>query len=216
MKKQRSDAIKTKLRLLEAAGEVFAEKGFWTATHEDICHKAEANTASINYHFGGKENLYVEAWKYSFEKSIRKHPPEGNALPGDTIEARIRGRILSILERIIDPETHDIDIIRKELSTPTGLLGEAIAGAIEPVEKDFKTILREFLGKTANDETVDLCYIGILSQCFSPMLHLRCGHEVAPMPRQSIDLRGMGVEKLAEHITRFIFFGINSFRETSN
>ena len=72
MKKQRSDAINTRQSLLEAAGEVFAKKGFWSATHEEICSRANANLAAINYHFGSKENLYVEAWKHSYEKSNAK------------------------------------------------------------------------------------------------------------------------------------------------
>src|SRR4030042_4462080 len=98
MKKPRSDAINTRLSLLEAASEVFGKKGFWSATHEEICSKANANTAAINYHFSSKENLYVEAWKYSFIKSMEKHPPEGGALPGDPVENRMRGRILSFLQ----------------------------------------------------------------------------------------------------------------------
>ena len=32
--------------------------------------KAHCNSASVNYDFVSKENLYVEAWKYSFAKSI--------------------------------------------------------------------------------------------------------------------------------------------------
>ena len=65
-KRQRKDAKETRRRLLAAAAEVFAEKGFWEATHAEICRKAKANTAAVNYHFGTKECLYVEAWRHSF------------------------------------------------------------------------------------------------------------------------------------------------------
>src|SRR3954468_6586493 len=51
----------TKARLLEAAGEEFAEKGFECATVRSICQRAGANLAAVNYHFGDKERLYVEA-----------------------------------------------------------------------------------------------------------------------------------------------------------
>jgi TetR/AcrR family transcriptional regulator, regulator of cefoperazone and chloramphenicol sensitivity len=47
----------TRLQLLEAAGEVFAEVGFRDATVREICRRADANIAAINYHFGDKENL---------------------------------------------------------------------------------------------------------------------------------------------------------------
>ena len=50
----------TKARLLEAAGEEFAEKGFELARVRAICERAGANLAAVNYHFGDKEQLYVE------------------------------------------------------------------------------------------------------------------------------------------------------------
>ena len=50
----------TRQRLLEAAAEVFAAEGFHTATVRQICARAKANVAAIHYHFGSKEELYLE------------------------------------------------------------------------------------------------------------------------------------------------------------
>src|SRR3954451_22724831 len=50
--KNESENLKTRQRLLEVAGEVFAEQGFKNATVREICKRAEANVAAINYHFG--------------------------------------------------------------------------------------------------------------------------------------------------------------------
>ena len=47
----------TRRALLDAAADVFAESGFRCATTREICRRAGANVAAINYHFGGKEGL---------------------------------------------------------------------------------------------------------------------------------------------------------------
>jgi TetR/AcrR family transcriptional regulator, regulator of cefoperazone and chloramphenicol sensitivity len=214
MKKQRSDALNTRYNLLEAASEVFGKKGFWSATHEEICSKANANNASINYHFSSKENLYIEAWKYSFEKSIKKYPPEGGALPNDPAEKRLRGRVLSFLKRIADPETHEIDIMLKEMTNPTGLLTEVIAKKVEPIDRDFISVIKELIGKGAKEEQICFSYMGLVSLCFGPMLHLRSVNEDAQMPRPNFLPLDLGVEKLADYIIRFSLAGIRSFSKT--
>lgn len=68
----------TRRRLLEAALIVFAERGFDGAGIRDIAERAKANSAMVQYHFGGKEGLYLEALRYAFEqgpKCIHELPP---------------------------------------------------------------------------------------------------------------------------------------------
>ena len=48
-------------RLLEAAGQVFAEQGFEAATGKEIAERAGVNAAGVNYHFGSLEGLYAAA-----------------------------------------------------------------------------------------------------------------------------------------------------------
>jgi AcrR family transcriptional regulator len=215
MKKQRSDAVKTRLSLLEAAGDVFAEKGFWKTTHEDICSRAKANVAAINYHFGSKENLYIDAWKHSFEKSMEKYPPEGGVLPNAPAEKRLRGRVLSFLKRMADPETHEIDIMLKEIANPTGLLFETISAKTGQFERDFGLLIKELIGKGAKEEQVAFCYMGLMSLCFGPMLHLRSGNEDVQMPRPEFLPFDLGAEKLADYIVSFTLAGIRSFSKIS-
>jgi TetR/AcrR family transcriptional regulator, regulator of cefoperazone and chloramphenicol sensitivity len=54
----------TKLSLIIAAGELFAEHGLNGVGVRTISVKAHANIAAINYHFGSKENLYMEVLRY--------------------------------------------------------------------------------------------------------------------------------------------------------
>ncbi|MCP4657706.1 MAG: helix-turn-helix transcriptional regulator, partial [bacterium] len=49
------DAAATREALLEAATELFAERGFDGAKVEAIARRAGVNKAMISYHFGGKQ-----------------------------------------------------------------------------------------------------------------------------------------------------------------
>ena len=52
----------TRENLLLAAGKVFADKGYEKATVREICKAAGvSNLAAVNYYFGDKERLYIEA-----------------------------------------------------------------------------------------------------------------------------------------------------------
>jgi len=50
-------------KLLDAAEKLFAEKGFDGTSVRDITTEAKCNVAAVNYHFGGKDNLYTEAFR---------------------------------------------------------------------------------------------------------------------------------------------------------
>src|SRR3954453_23197416 len=75
----------TKARLLEAAGEEFAEKGFDGATVRSICARAGVNLAAVNYHFGDKEQLYVQAVLEAHRCCVQP-APEADPAAGDPAE----------------------------------------------------------------------------------------------------------------------------------
>ncbi|MFW6159175.1 MAG: CerR family C-terminal domain-containing protein [Planctomycetota bacterium] len=213
MRRPRSDGVETRQRLLEAAVEVFAEKGFWEATTAEICRKAEANSAAVNYHFGSKEDLYVESWRHAFEQSIEAYPPGGGVPDDAPAKERLRGRILSVLRRIIDPKSHAFDMVHKEMANPTGLLTGVVRESIEPMRQEFAAIVRELLGEGATDEQVRLCQMSVKAQCFGPMLHERRRQKAGkepPLPGP--EMLEPDVEALADHIVRFSLAGIRDVR----
>lgn len=54
------DIHSTKNRLLDAAEELFASKGYDEVSIRELATAAEVNVAAVNYHFQGKENLFQE------------------------------------------------------------------------------------------------------------------------------------------------------------
>ena len=52
-----------KKRLVRAALQVFASKGYDGASTREICRLADVNVAGIHYHFGDKASLYREVFR---------------------------------------------------------------------------------------------------------------------------------------------------------
>jgi AcrR family transcriptional regulator len=73
----------TRERVLRAAAQLFADRGFKKVTVRDICRGARANVAAVNYHFGGKGGLYREVLQLAIEtmratNDAARAPAEGS------------------------------------------------------------------------------------------------------------------------------------------
>ena len=60
----------TKVRILEAAEEVFATKGFEGASTRKIAAKAGVNISSLHYHWESKETLYHAVFQNIYNQLI--------------------------------------------------------------------------------------------------------------------------------------------------
>ena len=79
---------------MEMALCVFAEKGFDASSIREIADLAKANSALIQYHFGGKEGLYRESLRHAFHCSPHKiltFTPPPNPSEPDAREKGIQG-----------------------------------------------------------------------------------------------------------------------------
>ena len=211
MKIQRKGAAKTPKSLLAAASEVFAEKGYRDATIAEICERAKANIAAVNYHFGDKETLYTEAWRHSFSESVKAHPPDGGVSDGAPPEERLRGQVVALLRRIADEGNREFLIVQKELANPTGLLNEVMREELRPLQEKMETLVRELLGPRTSDMQVRFCVISIISQCINPMVAIKGRKE----KREGKDgPPGVDdIEAYSNHVVKFSLAGIRAIRE---
>lgn len=93
----------TKNLLLNAAVEVFASKPFHDATIAEICERAGANGAAVNYHFGSKEALLGEALMRAFKIAGERYPLDGELAPTALPEERLKAFMEAIILRSFDP-----------------------------------------------------------------------------------------------------------------
>ena len=210
MKIPREDTARTRGKLLAAAGDIFAEKGFRETTIAEICLKAGANVAAVNYHFGSKEALYSEAWRHAFAQSMQAHPPDGGVAVDAPPEERLRGQVMALLHRITDPNNREFRFMQREFSSPTGLLEEVMREEIRPLQQRTESMVRELLGPQVAEREVRFCEVGIISQCLNPIV-IRSrrdpGKENPEGPRRIDD-----IEAYARHVVAFSLAGIAAVR----
>jgi len=194
----------TRNRILKASVDVFAEKGYRDATVQDICRKARANIAAVNYYFGSKEHLYAEALRLAFRRSLEAHPIDGGVSPSAPPEDRLRGSIEATVQRMLDPEGREFDILHKEMANPTGLVSEIVRESVEPIRERMRSIVREIIGPRATEEQVALCQSSIMAQCMHLMMPER-RHVRPPGPPPHVHV---SPETAARHIYAFSLAGI--------
>ncbi len=200
----------TKERVLEEACKVFAEKGYRDATHAEICGRAGANAAAVNYYFTSKENLYRAAFDQMAHKVEQSYPLDGGLPDTAPPERRLHALIHAHLSRMFHPELMgDLHRIRMaEMFDPTGLLEDLLEQRLSQDRRLTRKVLRELLGPEAAERDVDWCEMSVVSQCFIGMP----GPDDKKGPRAVFGLDPADVEQLASHILRFSLAGIKAVR----
>jgi AcrR family transcriptional regulator len=102
------EAKETMTRLLDAAEELFAQKGFDGTSIRDITTKARRNQAAVNYFFGDKKVLYEELFRRRLRemREIRLAGIKKAMLKGknQTLENLIHSFSVAFLEPFSDPK----------------------------------------------------------------------------------------------------------------
>ncbi len=191
----------TRQRLLDAAGEVFAEQGFRAATVRDICSRAGANVAAVNYHFGDKIGLYAEVLKYAYEQARNKFPSDMGLGPDATAEQRLEGFIQALVHRILDRGRlawHGTLMFR-EMMEPTEALMALVQGAIRPEFERLQAVVCDLLGPGTDPEQVLQCVWSVTGQCLF-YYHAR---PVIGFLRSEGPYSDEDVQRIARHVTQF-------------
>jgi AcrR family transcriptional regulator len=190
----------TRERIIDAAGEIFAERGFDATTVRDICQLASANVAAVNYYFGDKRRLYVEAVVRAHRwRMERARLPEWS---DDTPpERKLIDFIATFIRRVrTGPEgTWHTRLIMREISNPTEACVELVQSSIRPQFEVLLSILRELLPEVRSEKQLHLTAFSIVGQCLFY-------HFADPVVRNLLsteEYSSLDVDKLAQHITAF-------------
>ena len=199
------DLERTRHRLIEAGGEVFAEKGFRDATVRDICQRAGANVAAVNYHFRDKQSLYSAAIQYAH--TCAKRFDGDMTLPvGSNVDDRLRAFLRAMLMGMLEdgkPAWHG-KLIAREMAEPTGVLTQMVMQTVRPRFAILSSIVRDVLGPGASDAAVRLCARSIVGQAL--FYHFAKPILFELFPDERFD--ASAVDKLVDHIATFSLHGL--------
>ena len=188
----------TRTRLLKAAAEVFAEHGYVNATIRQICTRADANLALVNYYFGDKLELYTEVLRSSLE------PGAGFSLPLVAAEpaAALRQIVGAMVERAF--ETGDQANLRfrlmlNEFMRPSGATARVVDVVLRPVYDRLREIVGSILKLSPEDEKTRLCVHSILGQ----VAHFAHSRQMLGLLWPQMRMIPAQRELVADHIAQF-------------
>lgn len=204
----RGDGEKTREALIEAAGELAAERGWANVAARDVCDMAGVNCASVNYWFGGRDQLY-EAVLSRIPDTIFSQELEIEMVQYETAEEALRYFVTHHLMHSEDKRSWPMRVWAREVTaTPSANL-LAMARKIGVVRiKALQQFFADYLGiEDYRDTRVGAAFITTMSAVLIHML-------IAPELR-NIVIPGFEKEpeKMRELIVRQVMAGLAARRD---
>jgi AcrR family transcriptional regulator len=190
----------TRDKLIEAAGHVFAERGYRAATIREICRRAGANVASVNYTFGDKMGLYTEVLRHSVraaKTAAMSAALDANLSAEDTIRGVIRARLMSLCQET-RPDWH-IRLVMHEFSHPTSAMGRVVDEGMRPIYERVRKAVGEVIGLPPDHETTRLSVNSIVGQ----ILFYTFSWPVLSHLQPELKLTPDQLDRIADHIADF-------------
>jgi AcrR family transcriptional regulator len=204
------DTAETRERIVQAAVNLFAENGYAATSVRDITAEAGTNVAAVNYHFQGKENLYLETFRSLLEEMRDLRIVAMRRDMNENPEMGLEGFIESFANAFIEPLVTDESRGRLLLGffahemvephLPSGVFGKEFIHPL--VEVSLEALGR--LGPPMATSSQHLCLMSLVGQLIHAVKarHLFAGDD-HPVPI-SLDLQ--------EHIRHIVRFSVGGIR----
>lgn len=195
-------------RLLDAAAALFAAHGYASVTIRDICDKADANIAAVNYHFGSKEKLYLAVMDHARQRALSEDPYPAGPPPSGPLSAqqRLHRHVRAMFGRAFatGPAGWYMQIVLREMVDPTPALAYALDDNIGPHQRKLEGIVGELMKADPDSEAVKDAAAAIIATAIfyhscRPMIeHLRPG----------FSFNQDSAERLTQMVTQMVLNGI--------
>lgn len=190
---QQKDA---KRRLVKAALQVFASKGYEGASTREICRLADVNVAGIHYYFGDKASLYREVFRI---------PEQMGPFPVEMVDPNVsvRSALVAfyghIMAYIAAPELQQLRLVvlREELQ-PSGAL-EGLPDGTRRMHDDLTRFLCRAIGISEPDTALHHLAFSIGGVALVLFVHRGAVNQIASELLSDETALTDTIERMADH-----------------
>ncbi|SDG05696.1 TetR/AcrR family transcriptional regulator [Alloyangia pacifica] len=198
----RTDGEATRARLLEAAGRLFAAGGFAETTNTAIAAEAEADIASINYHFRSRAGLYREVLLEAHRRMITVDELTAIAETAIPPQEKLRAFIARIVEQGVQGQGWHARVLSREVLSPSSHLEFLPVSEIGAKMEIVLRILSEITGLAPQDPALRRSLFSVLGPC---AMLLVAAPRISPL---ADDVLGTDRDVLVEHLCSFALGGL--------
>jgi AcrR family transcriptional regulator len=209
---RREDGAATRAEILEAAGNVFAAKGFDRATGREIAERAGTNSAAVNYYFGGIEGLYgevlVEAHRRIVSYDTLAALAHGEGSAEDKLRALVGLLVRTVMGSATPPWTWRV--LSREVLSPSEAFAVLRERELLPKKQIGMEIIGGMLGVPPGHPAAARCWLSIIAPCVMLLIGDR------RIVRQMLPEIGSGpeaTEAMVDHLLRFALAGVGAIRD---
>lgn len=202
-------AAATRASLIAAATDVFLEDGFRAARVQDIAQRAGHRLSAINYHFGGKEGLYLAVLQHHADLAVSARPltPPDDTLP---LRQRFDFAIHAVVSRVLGTAAASQigPLLLRELVNPTDALEVLFEHFTRPQAMRLRTLLEEILGPKVPEVALGRAMISVFGQCVAYVTARPMILRLMPGLYQTDDF----IARTAAHVAAFSWAGLQALR----
>jgi AcrR family transcriptional regulator len=197
----------TRRRLLEAAGQLFAEKGFERTTGKEICERAGSNTAAVNYYFGGMEGLYAAVLRAAHDSFVTFDAASAAVAGKADARAKLQALLELLARALTGPPLSSwaMRVLVREFMARSAALDELVETEFVPKTRILRAIVAELTGLPEEHPVVSRGCISVIGACF-PLLLL--DRRLLQRAFPHLGLAPGDAPALARHLLTFALAGL--------
>ncbi|WP_232467749.1 TetR/AcrR family transcriptional regulator [Bordetella genomosp. 9] len=161
----RADGEATRASIIEAAGQLFAERGYADTTSKAICERARTNIAAVNYHFGSRDDLYLALLREVHTHVMGMPFLREIAASRRPAEEKLRLFLQGLVEAIVDSGSWHTRLWAREILSPSPLLSRVMREEALPKFQVLSGIVSQITGLAPGTPALTCCSLSVLAPC---------------------------------------------------